>query len=608
MNIRSNTRAFARTAVLNSLLIFLIGVFAARLPSTLAQIGAIGGRAKSGDFFEPISDVYRALMSDYVDVPDAAKLQKGAIDGMLTALNDDYAEYIPEEEVANFEKEMTGHFVGIGCQIEMRDGWLTVVSPLEDSPALAAGILANDRIASVEGKSTFGLTSDECIKMLTGQPDTKVSFLVLRDGKEVLFTIARAPIVNRAVRGLRRRSDDSARWDYLIDPASRIAYVRLSQFTPDAADELEAALEEARTEAGPDGQPGDKIGGLILDLRGNPGGVMDGALAIADMFLEGGTIMSIRGRAPLGGGNGARRASGAGDKDAAVATESFVAQAEGTLPNFPMTVLVNEGSASASEIVSGALSDQKRAIVIGTRTFGKGLVQSVAQLRHDPRAQVKFTTQRYYLPSGRLIQRTDDATEWGVDPTPGFYIPMTDHEVVESFIKRRDWDVLRGDKAPADPSRPIIVDQHWADPVWIRDQALDKQLAAGLEALQTKLTSGEWKPISDAKQMAGKLAERELHDLTKARKLLGLEFARLEKRIGAIERVAVQGGGDALKPEPKDLWSDTLDLTGGQVKVFDKDGHVVATLDVTGRDVERWLLNADVKPMDAPANSPEPAH
>ncbi len=566
-------RARVRRTVMNAVLIFLIGVLVARLPATLAQIT---GKA---EFLETVDDVYKAIMTGYVDAPDATKVQNGAISGMLEALNDDYAEYIPEEDAANFEKEMTGHFSGIGCQIEMRDGWLTVVTPLEDTPAFNAGIMAGDRIVKIGDKSTFGLSADECIKLLTGEAGTPVTFTVQRNGVETPYTLTRAMITSKSVRGISRINDGSGHWNYIIDPAKRIAYIRLSQFTPTAAQELAEAIQEARRQAGGKGESdGAVLGGLILDLRNNPGGVMDGALEIADMFLDGGVIMSIRGRSspPV----------------------EFRAQAEGTLPDFPMVVMVNENSASASEIVSGSLSDHKRAIIVGTRSFGKGLVQTVAHLPHAPKAQVKFTTQRYYLPSGRLIQRTDDSTDWGVDPSPGFYVPMTDSEQVDAILKRRQWDVLS--KAGGEPA----ADQHWADPAWVRTTAEDKQLAAAVEAEQTRVATGEWKPVSDAKEQHGKIEVSELRDLRKSQRLLGLEFAQIDKRIAALRKQA-NGGGAA--PEIKDLWSDDLDLTGGRVDVFDKDGKPVAQLKVTGRDLERWLLNADVQPEGKAAAEKTPA-
>lgn len=558
----SERRARVRRTLMNGVLIFLIGVLVARLPATLAQIT---GKA---EFLETVDDVYKAIMTGYVDVPDVTKVQNGAISGMLEALNDDYAEYIPEEEAANFEKEMTGHFSGIGCQIEMRDGWLTVVTPLEDTPAFNAGIMAGDRIIKIGEKSTLGLSADECIKLLTGEAGTPVTFTVQRNGAEIPYTLTRATITSKSVRGISRINDGTGHWNYLIDPEKRIAYIRLSQFTPTAAEELAEAIQSAYEQAGAGAAGGSAgLGGLILDLRNNPGGVMEGALQIADMFLDGGVIMSIRGRTspPV----------------------EFKAEAEGTLPDFPMVVMVNENSASASEIVSGSLSDHHRAVIVGTRSFGKGLVQTVIRLPHAPKAQVKFTTQRYYLPSGRLIQRTDDSTDWGVDPSPGFYVPMTDSEQVDAILKRRQWDVLR--KQGGEPE----AEQHWADPAWVRNTAEDRQLAAAVQAVQTRITAGDWKPVSDAKEQHGKIEVSELRDLQKARRMLGMEFAQIDKRITALRKQANSG---EVAPEKLDLWSDDLDLTGGRVDVFDKDGKAVAHLKVTGRDLERWLLNADVEP------------
>jgi C-terminal peptidase prc len=436
--------------------------------------------------------------------------------------------------------------------------------------------MAGDRITKIEDKSTYKLSADECIKLLTGEPGTPVSFTIQRDGQDIPFTLNRAPITSKSVRGIIREADGSGKWQYLIDPASKVAYIRLSQFTPSASREVAEALQASYEQAIKAG--GNTLNGLILDLRNNPGGVMEGALDIADMFLDDGTIMTVRGR-----------------NSPAV---NFPAEADGTLPDFPMAVLVNQASASASEIVSGALRDHDRAIIVGTRTYGKGLVQTVQHLPHAPKAQVKFTTQRYYLPSGRLIQRTDESTEWGVDPSPGFYIPMTDKEQYEAFLKRRDWDILRKE------GNANNGDQNWASPDWIREHALDTQLAAALQAVQAKIADGPdaaWKPVSEVKEEHGALQVAELKDLYETRRLLGLEFAAIEKRISALNKQADSG---AKAPERADLWSDTIDLTGGKIDVLDKDGHAVATLKVTGRDVERWLLNADIEPVLNSAETP----
>jgi carboxyl-terminal processing protease len=575
-----------RRTIMNFTFVFLLGLLAARLPATIAQVNAMaGGKA---DFEDPVLDVYRLLMGYAVKAPEQDKLQQGAIDGMLKSLDDDYAEYIPAQDEKEFEKQMTGAFVGIGCQIEIRDGWLTVVSPLEDSPALAAGIIANDRIAKIENESTFGLSSDECIKRLTGEPGTPVNIVIQREGAEIPMTIIRAKIVSKSVRGLNRipeahaqepaatepSASTNSRWNYLLDPDKKIAYIRMSQFTPTSPAEFRDAIGEARQSAG------GEISGLIFDLRNNPGGYMDAALDIADMFIDKGKLMSIKGR---------------DGKNETV----FNAKSRGPHYTFPVVVLINQNSASASEIVSGALQDHDRAVVIGTRSFGKGLVQTVHHLPHDPDAQVKFTTQKYYLPSGRLIQRENDSTVWGVDPTPGFFIPMTDKEQIDLLLLRRDWDIIRtnGMKTrEGETPAPPLADQHWTDPEWIKTTAKDPQLSAAVASFHTRLASGEWKPISDAKEQHGKIAMLELKQLERAREALGKDFARIDKRMEALEKAEQTGevGPLAAKKLP-DFWADTLDLTGGKVDVFDKEGKRIAELKITGRDLERWLAFADVK-------------
>jgi carboxyl-terminal processing protease len=465
---------------------------------------------------------------------------------------------------------MTGQFVGIGCQVETRDGWLTVVSPIEDSPAYAAGILAGDRITRIEDTSTMGKGVDECIKLLTGQPKTPVNIIVQRDGKDIPFTIIRDKIVSKSVRGFRRLPDGTGHWDYLLDPERKIAYIRLSQFTPTSGKEMKAALAEVRAQAG-------ELQGLIFDLRNNPGGFMQSALEIADIFLDNVVIMSVRGRDER-------------------MNETFEATHSADKPAYPIAVLVNGSSASASEIVSGALQDHARAIVIGERTFGKGLVQSVLPLPHSESAQVKFTTQRYYLPSGRLIQRLDNSAQWGVDPSPGFYVPMSEQDFLAWILHRRDQDILRKDTVPAD-----FGVQKWTDPEWIASSAKDAQLSAALKALNVRLDSGQWARINDTEDAHGKIAEAELRALERSRLRFSREFARIEKRIETLEKQASGG----KPPEPKDLWPDALDLTGGSVIVRDKDGNAVANLKITGRDVERWFENADVT-LDKPASVPAP--
>lgn len=559
-------------------LVFLAGAAAARLPATLSAL-----RHGDDDFLAPISDVEHLLNEAYVEKPDLAALQKGAVDGMLEALNDPYAQYIPASGRAEFEKEVAGQFVGIGAEVEIippSGGYLTIVSPMEDSPAFEAGILAGDKVAEIEGKTTLGMKIDECIKCLTGKPGTPVNLTIQRNGAAIPMTIVRREITVRAVKGFRRAPGApgapaaQAAWDYMIDPGSKIAYIRLTQFIPAAPDELDEALVALHADEG-------GISGLILDLRDNPGGDLSACLDIADLFIKSGVLVSVRGR------NGEE--------------EVHTASGEGTLPDFPVGVLVNGASASASEILAGAMSDHSRATIIGARSFGKGLVQAVVPVPHSDGAQVKFTIQRYYLPSGRLIHRTDESTQWGVDPTPGFYVPMTEQEQLAMLLKRRELDIIRARDpgAPGLDGTPPALER-WADPEWIEANMKDKQLAAALRSIQGRIKAGEWKPINDGTQQAVNINMTEFHRLEKFHQRVVRELMRLEKRMENME--AALAGSVTPRTEP-DLWPDDLDLTGGEVRVLDKNGNEVADARITGPDLERWLANADIQPIRTTAPS-----
>jgi carboxyl-terminal processing protease len=587
-----------RQTLLILMLAFVLGVFAARLPSSVAMLARPGGSADPYTVMGTITDVFDIIDRQYVEPPNETALLNGAINGMLEALDDPYTQYIPPADRAAFQKEMMGQFVGIGAEVTISGGYLTIVTPLDDSPAYNAGIRPGDRIVEIEGQSTLNVSIDDCIAKLTGKPGEPVHVVVERGGpggQRIPKTIIRQQIVVRAVKGVRREPvangqgspDHSPRWQYLIDPAERIAYVRLTQFTPTAGQELADALGSVDA-----GRPANEGGlrGLILDLRNNPGGVLDAAVQVADLFLREGAIVSVKGRAGP--------------------EEVHRAKAEGTLPEFPMVVLVNGASASASEIVAGALSDHGRAVIVGTRTFGKGLVQAVQALRRTDGGQIKYTSQRYYLPSGRLIQRTDASDTWGVDPTPGFYVPMTEQEQIARILQRREHDLLPArpdgepDAAPAAPAAPEEP-QRWDDPAWIEQTMKDKQLAGALTALRSRLATGQWTPLTTEARQPERVKLAELHQLELGRERILRELARVERRIGALEAVAA---GDATaQRSPADLWPNDLNLTGGRIDVYDKDGAKVRTLTITGPNLERWLIDADVKPVDEPADAPAAA-
>ena len=547
---RSRTILYATGAAVCSM---LVGLAAAR-----------SGRSNAYQWFDPLVDVHSIVTREYVEEPDKDALITSAISGMLESLNDPYTEFIPAKDTAEFDKQTRGEFVGIGAEVRAQDGWLLIVSPIEDSPAYRAGVMAGDRVTAVNGVSTYEKSVGECIEMLTGKPGTPVTITVDRDGKTLDITIVRERILTPTVRGVHRVDD---KWTYWIDPARKIAYIRLSQFAQGSASDFFDAVSSLMKD-------GLATGGLVLDLRFNPGGLFPASIEIADLFLREGVIVSTKGRAHP--------------------EQKFTARAEGTLPDFPVVVLVNRQSASASEIVAGALADNNRAIVVGERSFGKGLVQTVVPLPSGA-GQLKITEQHYYLPSGRNIQRKDDSTVWGVDPTPGFYVPMTDDEYRAMLEIRRQEEIIRRKDAaaPTGPDAP-----QWNNPDWILTHLKDKQLAAAVDAIRLRLDSGDWTPTGETRPPES-IAQAELNRLQQSRERITRELARVDRRIDTLSRgVAV--------PKNAELIPDSARLAGGKVDIFDADGKRVATLSITGPDLGRWLIDAPVKPADAD-RTPAPA-
>ncbi len=534
----------------------LVGTLAvAVLGSTLAIRTARDDLA----FFDPLIDVKALLDARYVRELDQHRLQISAIQGMIDALDDPYTQFVPAEQRAEFEKALTGEYAGIGAQITIRDGWLTVVTPLEDSPAYRVGLMADDRIVEIEGRSTLDITADEAVARLTGEPGTVVHIVVERDGLRIPMEITRERIKTHTVKGVTRTGNGDD-WQYFLDEDEGLAYLRLTQFTPGSAEEVREALQEMDAHRG-------RVRGLVFDLRWNPGGVLDDAIRIADLFLQQGVIVSTKGRTV--------------PETVTRATEP------GTLPDFPIVLLVNDSSASASEVLAGALSENERAIVLGTRTFGKGSVQSVYVLPSSEHgSELKITEQLYYLPSGRSIHRMNDSTRWGVDPTPGFYVPIDDRQEFELFEARRSREIIR-ERGDADETR-------FDDPAWIEEHMKDPQLAAALRALRLYHSRGRWVPTGQEGISGSELATDELRRLRLARERLVRELARIDRR----EQALVQAADDADADIP-DFWDDAIDLTGGELIVRDADGNEVARLRITGNRLERWLIDADVRPIGA---------
>ncbi len=562
----SNTKASKMWTPLTGV---LVGVLAATGLSKGVEV--VKKRDSDYTFFNEIIEVKHILDQSYVYEVDDAKLAEGALKGMVEALGDQYTVFVPASEAADFTKGLTGEYVGIGASVNTDSGWLVIVSPLEDSPALRAGLMPDDRVLEIDGKSTQGLSVDDCIDLLQGTPNTPVVLKIEREGKTLDVTIIRDRIKTRSVKGFHRDANDPQKWEFVIDRERRIGYIRMTQFTPGVASEVYSALLAMKADkAFADGC----LGGLVLDLRFNPGGVLEDAVAIADLFLKEGVIVSTKGRA----------------FDERVSR----AKADSTLPDFPIVVMLNDQSASASEVLAGALADNDRAKVLGVRSFGKGSVQGVLKLSQGEGSEIKVTQQAYYLPSGRNITRKDDSLMWGVDPSPGFYVPMEDKELTEMLMQRRKQDLISMQREEAKAAEgsvaPVVATVDWANVDVALEQLKDKQLTSAIRAIQQRIDSGQWAaPGADAPQLTATIQAGELGKAKEFRERLIRELIRAEKRIDTLE------AGKTVTATGKDLWDDTKDVTGGTLDVKDKDGNVIATLRITGNNVERWLMDADVE-------------
>ena len=408
-----------------------------------AAAEALGGDTELIRLF---ADTLGQVEKNYVQPVDRRELLEAAIRGMLTKL-DPHSSYISPAELDRFKTSVENEFGGIGVTVAQEGGQLTVVSPILGSPAYKSGIRGGDWLTEIDGQATTGWSIDEAVRRVKGKIGTTVKVTVKRpDGKTESLDVPRELVRVDSVLGDRRKADDT--WNYFLNEEKKIGYIRITNFSRHTADELRTALGDLSREG---------LAGLILDLRYNPGGLLTAAIEVTDLLVPEGRIVSTEGRAgPL---------------------RVWDARKEGTFEGFPIAVLVNRTSASASEIVTACLQDHHLATIVGQRTWGKGSVQNVIELE-EGRSALKLTTAGYVRPSGKNIHRREgaaDADDWGVRPDTGFEVALTaeESEAYQADRRKRDAIVAR----PADASPPAEAPKY------------DKQLQAAYDHVLAQIAA-----------------------------------------------------------------------------------------------------------------------
>jgi carboxyl-terminal processing protease len=413
-------------------LAWILGIIgAAVLGIAVSQSAPLRQKDKDYELVELFVNVLDEVENKYArELSDdqKRKLVEDMINGGLERL-DPHSTFINAHRYRQFSHESRGKFGGVGMQVITNErGLLTVVSPLVGTPAYEAGVCAGDIILKVDGKATDTMQANEAVELIQGEPGEKVKLTLLHEGTEepTDVELTRTVIHVQNVMSDTRKSGHPEDWDYLIDKHNGIAYIRLVTFSETVGQELKKALEQCQAEG---------MRALILDLRNNPGGILKSAVEVSNLFIDDGRIVSTRGR------------TGQEDVYDAESRTSLLPDAR----QCPLVILVNQYSASASEIVAACLQDHQRAVIIGERTYGKGSVQNVIKMENGTSA-LKLTTASYWRPSGHNIHRFPDSKEsdeWGVKPTVGFKIAMTPQERRAYFDYRRDRDIVPGKKSLA---------------------------------------------------------------------------------------------------------------------------------------------------------------
>ena len=391
--------------------------FVVRLQKHLGQVRASPSLDRA-DCVQHFRRIVLKINQQTVRLPEellVSELMRGALDPL-----DDFTTLIWPKEVDDFDKHTRGNFIGVGIQIvKNRAGEVEVVTPLDGTPAYRAGIQAGDVIVAADGVSLTDKSLNKVVEMITGPKGTRITLTIRRQGKEIEFPLARERVKIQSVKGIRRNRDTNERWVHWLDEERGVGYLRVTNFQRNTVEDVETVLHRLRAKG---------LKGLVLDLRGNPGGLLDSAYRMSSLFLNAGdTVVSTRGRI-------------------SAENQQLDTISDGPFSDLPLAVLVDESSASASEIVSGAIRDNGRGTVIGARTFGKFSVQNLIPLGHS-RTKLKLTTASYHLPSGASLHRTPTSERWGVEPN--IPVRLVRWERSNVWRMRREADLL-GPPKPED--------------------------------------------------------------------------------------------------------------------------------------------------------------
>lgn len=440
---------------------FVIAAIGGTLAGTLLTLQIAGPlvaqeNQRTASVYEQLDlfgDIFERIRAQYVEEVDEADLIEAAINGMLQSL-DPHSSYLSPEMASEMREQTRGEFGGLGIEVTQEEGWVKVVTPMDGTPAYEAGVESGDFITQVNGESLLGLTLNEAVEMMKGPVGSEIIITVVREGVDEPFDIS---IIRDTIKltAVRTRVEGKS------------VVMRVSTFNDQTYANLQDGLRKNVEELGGI----DKVEGFVLDLRNNPGGLLSQAIAVSDAFLEAGEIVSTRGREPQDG-------------------DRYNAQPGDLAEGKPLVVLINGGSASASEIVAGALQDHRRAIVVGTRSFGKGSVQTVMPLRQN--GAMRLTTARYYTPSGRSIQALGVSPDIVVAQPPRQ--PVVEGETAEEPRSRRTEADLRGsldnDSLNADERAQIEAERAAAEEA-AKLRERDYQLAYAIDILKGLSAIGE---------------------------------------------------------------------------------------------------------------------